>query len=98
MAMRLDPPDPPPARDSIWWQRTSIVDQDTRRVLFAKVVVLREAPPWIAGDPRAREIRALIEYYGDRSAAPGLVQRYTSRAKAEQVLERRGWTRCLVES
>lgn len=98
MAMRLDPPDPPPAVDSVWWQRSSVVDRDTRRTLFAKIVVLREAQPWIEDDPRAREIRALIEYYGDRAGPPGLVQRYTSRAKAEQVLERRGWTRCLAET
>jgi len=91
MAMRMDPPPPPqPQGHTVWWSRVSRDAELGDRTLYAKVVLLDAPAKW--ADWKDTEYRVLVEFYGDRSIGPGLVQRYGSLERAQQVLERQGWT------
>lgn len=95
MAMRMDPPEPPPPveYDTVWWTRSSADAERGGRTLYAKVSAL--LPPF-AKLLGGRQARILVEYYGELTIGPGLVQRYSSRETAEQVLERQGWVRAVA--
>lgn len=111
MAMRMDPPEPPSAEaGTTWWTRLAPTvgvdgavasrhpdghEEFVHRQLYAKVVVLEAPVRWEQWQDT--EYLVLIEFYGDRSVGPGLVQRYSTLAKAEAVLERRGWVRTMAE-